>query len=245
MVTRFPIPRSSAILRLMIKIISLGGSIVVPNSINVEYLKQLSSLVRSYLTGRPERKLVFIVGGGKPAREYQEAYRAIVTSPDNESQDWIGIAATRLNGELLRGIFRKECPNDLVTDPTSVHSFEGSILIAAGWKPGCSSDYDAVLLAEAFRSDTVINLSNIDQVYTADPKKDPSARPIPYLSWTGFRSLVGETWVPGTHAPFDPIAARRAQELRLKVIVASGTDLPNLTNLLEDRPFKGSTIGPE
>jgi uridylate kinase len=229
----------------MVKIISLGGSIVVPNSINVEYLKQLASLVRSYLHGHPDRKLVFIVGGGRPAREYQEAYRAIVTSPDNESQDWIGIAATRLNGELLRGIFRKECPNSLVTDPTSVHSFEGSILIAAGWKPGCSSDYDAVLLAEAFQSDTVINLSNIDQVYTADPKKDPSARPIPYLSWSEFRSLVGDTWVPGTHAPFDPIAARKAQELRLKVIVASGTDLSNLTDLLEDRPFKGTTIGPE
>ncbi len=229
----------------MVKIISLGGSIVVPNSINVEYLKQLAALVRSHLHDRPDRKLVFIVGGGRPAREYQEAYRAIVNSPDNESQDWIGIAATRLNGELLRGIFRNECPNSLVTDPTSVHSFEGSILIAAGWKPGCSSDYDAVLLAEAFQSDTVINLSNIDQVYTADPKKDPSAQPIPRLSWAAFRSLVGDTWLPGSHAPFDPIAAQKAQELHLKVIVASGTDLPNLKNLLEDRPFNGTTIGPD
>lgn len=229
----------------MIKIISLGGSIVVPNSINVEYLKQLAALVRTYLHNQGNRKLVFIVGGGRPAREYQEAYRAIVNPPNNESQDWIGIAATRLNGELLRAIFRNECPNSLVTDPTSVHSFEGSILIAAGWKPGCSSDYDAVLLAEAFESDTVINLSNIDQVYTADPKKDPSARPIPKLSWPEFRSLVGDTWVPGTHAPFDPVAARKAQELHLKVIVASGTDLPNLTNLLEDRPFKGTLIGPD
>ncbi|GAB4365881.1 MAG: UMP kinase [Spirochaetales bacterium] len=229
----------------MVKVISLGGSIVVPDSIHIEYLKKLANLVRSYLHEHPDRKLVFIVGGGRPAREYQDAYRAIVHSPDDESQDWIGIAATRLNGELLRGIFREECPNSLVTDPTSIQSFEGSILVAAGWKPGFSSDYDAVLLAEAFRSDMVINLSNIDQVYTADPRKDPSARPIPQLTWQEFRSLVGEDWVPGIHAPFDPIAARKAQELRLKVIVASGTDLDNLKNLLEDRPFKGTTIGPD
>ncbi|MFQ3620987.1 MAG: UMP kinase [Spirochaetales bacterium] len=229
----------------MVKIISLGGSIVVPNSINIKYLKDLSQLVRSYLNNQPQRKLVFIVGGGRTAREYQEAYRQIVDVPQNEAQDWIGIAATRLNGELLRGLFQKECPHPLVTDPTSVRSFEGSILIAAGWKPGCSSDYDAVLLAEAFHADTVINLSNIDQVYTADPRKDSTARPLAQLSWEEFRHLVGDTWIPGTHAPFDPIAARKAQELKLKVIVASGTDLPNVSCILEDRPFLGTTIGPE
>lgn len=229
----------------MIKIISLGGSIVAPNSIDVPYLKKLASLVRSYLEADSNRKLAFIVGGGKPAREYQAAYRSIVTDPDDETQDWIGIAATRLNGELLRGIFRDKCHHPVVTDPTSINSFDGSILVAAGWKPGCSSDFDAVLLAEAFHSDTVINLSNIDQVYTADPKQDPSARPLYQLRWDEFRTLVGDTWVPGKNLPFDPIAARRAQEDKLKVIVAAGTDLSNLLNILEDRPFLGTTIGPD
>jgi uridylate kinase len=40
-----------------------------------------------------------------------------VTDPDDETQDWIGIAATRLNGELLRGVFRDKCPHPVVTDP--------------------------------------------------------------------------------------------------------------------------------
>jgi uridylate kinase len=81
------------------------------------------------------------------------------------------------------------------------------------------------------------HLSNIDQVYTADPKQNPSARPLYRLRWDEFRSLVGGHLGTRQKSSFDPIAARRAQEDKLKVIVAAGTDLSNLLNILEDRPF--------
>jgi uridylate kinase len=229
----------------MIKVISLGGSIVAPDSVDTEYLAKLTELIRDYLREYPARKLVIVVGGGGPARHYQAAYRQIVRHADSDSQDWIGIAATRLNGELLRGLFPEECSEPLVTDPTAAGRFPGSILVAAGWKPGFSSDFDAVILAERFKADTVINLSNVSKVYTADPKKDPAAVPIETISWNDFRKLVGNEWTPGKNLPFDPVAARRAQELGLKVIAAAGKDLENLKALLTDRPFEGTTIGPD
>jgi uridylate kinase len=89
----------------------------------------------------------------------------------------------------------------------------------------------------------VINLSNIQQVYTADPQKDPEAKPIDSISWPDFRGLVGDEWKPGKNVPFDPVASRRAAELGLKVICAAGRDLENLGKILRGEPFLGTTIG--
>jgi uridylate kinase len=119
----------------------------------------------------------------------------------------------------------------------------GRVLVAAGWKPGFSSDNDAVLLAERFGAGSVINLSNIEQVYTDDPKKNPDARPIDAISWPDFRALVGDEWKPGKNVPFDPVASRRAAELGLKVICAAGRDLENLGKILRGEAFLGTTIG--
>jgi len=153
--------------------------------------------------------------------------------------------ATRLNAQLIKGVFGEWCPQEVVTDPTRAEPLEGRVLVAAGWKPGFSSDYDAVLLAERFKAKEVLNLSNIAQVYTSDPKKDPQAKPLAAVSWADFRGLVGDEWVPGKNVPFDPVASRRASELGLRVICAAGRDLPNLRAILTGGDFLGTVIGGE
>jgi uridylate kinase len=115
--------------------------------------------------------------------------------------------------------------------------------VAAGWNPGFSTDFDSVCLAERFGAKTVINLSNIEKVYTDDPKKNPAARPLDAISWADFRSMVGDAWEPGKNCPFDPVASRKASGLGLKVVCANGRDLPNLVSILEGAPFTGTTIG--
>ena len=229
----------------MVKVISLGGSIVAPQEVDTGFVKRFVLLIQSYLDGDAHRRLVFVVGGGGPARTYQQAYRSISDDPVETEQDWIGIAATRLNGQLIKAVFHDLCVDPLVTDPTAQVTFSGRILVAAGWKPGFSTDYDAVLLAERFKADSVVNLSNIEKVFTADPRKEPTARPLDRASWTEFRELVGDTWKPGANYPFDPIAAKKAAELQLRVVVAAGRNLENLRAILEGRPFSGTEIGPE
>jgi uridylate kinase len=116
------------------------------------------------------------------------------------------------------------------------------VLVAAGWKPGFSTDYDAVLLAERFGAQMLINLSNIEKVYTADPRTDKNARPIDKITWADFRAMVGDEWVPGKNVPFDPVASRHAEKIGLKVICAAGKDLDNLKKILNDEDFTGTTI---
>lgn len=226
----------------MVKVLSVGGSILAPESADAAFIAEFAAEVRAYLDGNPERRLILVVGGGGPARAYQNACRQVLPSVEHDALDWIGIMATRLNAQLLKSVFPEHCPMDVVTDPDSVELFPGRIMVAAGWKPGFSTDYDAVLLAERFGADTVVNLSNIAKVYTADPKLDPAAKPIDEISWRDFKAIVGEEWTPGKNLPFDPIATKRAAELGLTVVCAAGRDLPNLRRILHGQPFAGTTI---
>jgi len=226
----------------MVTVISLGGSIVAPDKADEAFLKNFVLLIRKFLEKDDKRRFILIVGGGGPARAWQSAYRSICEEPSNEQADWIGIMATRLNAQLVKAAMGEWCVQEVVTDPTRVEPLIGRVLVASGWKPGFSTDYDAVLLAERFRADSVINLSNIAQVYTDDPAKNPDAKPIDTISWAEFCKLVGDEWVPGKNVPFDPVASRHASKLGLKVICASGRDLDNLKKLLSGQPFLGTVI---
>lgn len=241
-----------------IKIISLGGSIIVPaqkdtvtdSLVDINFLSGFSRIIYPYLSGDRQRKLILVCGGGTIARKYQQAFRSVcretglmATKPEQE--DWIGIAATRLNAELLKYIFAEYCTDSVVYDPTAEFAFTGRMLLAAGWKPGFSTDYDAVILAERFNAGTVINLSNIAKVYTDDPAENPDARPVDHISWAGYSDIVGSEWVPGKNAPFDPVAAGLAAEKKIRVVMADGRNLVNLKKILDDENFEGTIIGPQ
>jgi uridylate kinase len=161
----------------------------------------------------------------------------------NDEADWIGVMATRLNAQLVRALMADWCSEEVVIDPSRADSFTGRVLVAAGWKPGFSSDYDAVILAERFNAPVVINLSNIEQVYTADPRSDPGAKPIEAIGWADFIRLVGDEWTPGKNVPFDPVASRHAAKLGLRVLCAAGKNLANLEKILRGEDFLGTTIG--
>jgi uridylate kinase len=228
-----------------VQVISLGGSIIAPDKVDVSFLRSFRKAVLEYLEQDPERRLILVCGGGGPAREYQGAYRAVLSGPaeaEAEAQDWLGIAATRLNAELVRFLFQPHCPQPVVLDPTAVPVFTGRVLVAGGWKPGFSSDYDAVLLARRFQADSLVNLSNVSAIYSADPKMDPSARPLPRLRWAELAAMVGTTWVPGRNVPFDPVATAEAARAGLRVVVAAGRNIENFKKILAGQEFEGTVV---
>jgi uridylate kinase len=231
----------------MVTVISLGGSIVAPDGVDEGFVKDFVSLIGEFIAADEKRRFILVVGGGGPARAWQKAYRNIRAAHDpgktDEQADWIGVMATRLNAQLIKAVMGTWCTQDVVIDPSQVEPLMGRVLVAAGWKPGFSSDYDAVLLAERFQADRVINLSNIEQVYTDDPRNNPQAKPIDRISWADFRALVGDEWTPGKNVPFDPVASRHAAKIGLQVICAAGKNLENLKKILLGEPFLGTTIG--
>ncbi|MDA3957617.1 UMP kinase [Oceanispirochaeta sp.] len=228
-----------------IQILDLGGSIVAPEVIDTKFLQKMRNFLLSWLDEDEERRLILIIGGGAPARKYQTAFRETDSNSAEAELDWIGIMATRLNAQLMKAVMGSACQDPVVTDPTHIKSMKGRVLVAAGWKPGFSTDYDAVLLAENFKARTILNLSNIKKVYSADPNLDPDAIPLDSLSWEEYQQMCGHTWTPGKNTPFDPVATRKARDLKLKVIAADGRDLDNLKNIFYGLNFTGTVIGPE
>jgi uridylate kinase len=228
-----------------VTVISLGGSIIAPDGVDTAYLAGFLRVLERYLEAPGGRKLIIVCGGGRLARDYQAALRELAPGIPSEELDWVGVAATRVNGELVRRLLRRWCVEDLVTDPTAVNVFAGRVLVAAGWKPGFSTDNDAVVLAQRFSATTVVNLSDRPKVYSDDPKRNPAARPLDTITWEEMLAIVGSEWSPGKNTPFDPTAARAAAASRIRVIHAQGRDLDNLSRILDGESFVGTTIGPD
>lgn len=220
-------------------VISLGGSLLVPGEIDVKFLKKFKAIIEREI--KRNKKFIIIVGGGKTARNYQNAAKAL-TKVSNEDLDWLGIHATIINAHLLLTIFRKYAYFRIIKNPKEKISFKEKILIAAGWKPGFSTDYDAVLLAKTYNSDTIINLTNVDYVYDKDPNKFKDAKPFKEISWKDYLKLIEQKWIPGMSAPFDSIASKLAQKFKFKVIILNGRKLKNLENYLANKTFKGTII---
>ena len=225
-------------------VISLGGSLVVPDDIDTQFLKGFNSYIRGKIDEDPTRQFFIIVGGGSTARRYRDAGQAVVGHAlPLDDMDWLGVHATRLNGHLIRTIFKDIAHPVMIDKYDVIYKASEAVVVGAGWKPGWSTDYDAVLTCENYHVDTMINLSNVAQVYSADPKQDASARPIERMTWYVLRALVGDRWEPGMHAPFDPVAARLAEELGIKVLIVKGGDFENLDKAVEGEDFFGTVIG--
>lgn len=226
-----------------ISILSVGGSIVAPDSPDAAFIKNICLLLKE-ITDKNNRRFILIIGGGGPCRVYQQALREITEgSCSNFGLDLIGIRATHLNAQLVKEALGDYCTDPLITDPSADIPFSGKILVGAGWKPGFSTDNIAVVLAEKFGADQIINLSNIAKVYSDDPKKNPDAIALDYISWDDYSRMVGDEWTPGKNSPFDPVATKKAKKLDLQVITAGGRDLENVKAILTDKPFSGTVMG--
>lgn len=228
-------------------VLSLGGSVFAPNGnikkIDINYLHQFDKFVRKQIALK--RRFFIVTGGGYTAREYRDAAKAAAGSHiTDEDLDWVGVHATRLNAHLLRTLLRDVAYPSILKhyDFVDKKALDYPVALASGWKPGWSTDYCAVMVANDYKVPLVINLSNIDQVYDKDPAQFSEAKPIKKMKWNQLIKLVGSKWTPGLNSPFDPIACELAKKIKLKVIVANGHNFKNLENILNGKEFIGTVV---
>ena len=219
-------------------VLSLGGSLIVPDGIDINFLKDFKKTIEKYI--KKNYRFVIICGGGKLARNFQQI-ASESRKLSAKQLDWLGIYATKINAHLLKSMFSDNANKNIISNPTLKVNFKKDIIIAAGWLPGWSTDYDAVLLAENLDVKDVINMSNIDYVYNKDPKKHKDAKKIEKISWQDYSRLISQKWKAGMNVPFDPVAAKEAMKLNIKVYIV-GKDLRNLGNLLDGKKFRGTVI---
>lgn len=225
----------------MYKIISVGGSIIIPKiGFDIPFLKKFKKLILDEI--KKGEKFILVVGGGSTARSYQSALSK-VTKPTHTDLDWMGIGGTVINAQFVRLMFGDIAHEDIVIKPIKKVSAKKSLIIAAGYQPGWSTDMDSVLLAKTYGAHEVINLSNIAYVYDKDPKKFKNAKKLERIDWKTFRhDIVGTTWTPGKNVPFDPVASQEAEKLKLTVKILKGTDLGEVKKAIEGKKFRGTVV---
>lgn len=235
------------------KIISLGGSLLFSEKDNffqgkiaTDYLLEFKKILKK--EEKKEKRFIIVVGGGKLARFYQKELSKIKKIKEKEL-DWIGIFATWLNAQFLRLLFKEKTYPFIINKRPSqreikeIRNSKFSFFFACGWEPGHSTDLVAVILAQEFNSKEIFNLTNIDYVYNKDPQKYKNAKPLKFISWKDYLSLIPQKWKPGLSLPFDPIASKLAKKFNLKVFILNGKDLKNFKKALNQEKFKGTLIG--
>jgi uridylate kinase len=231
-----------------ITVIKLGGSLVSPSReklFDFDYLKGLKEKLLPHL--QAGRKFFFVLGGGSLMRMYRDLAKDAGVQGENELH-LIGTTVNVLNAEVFRAYFAEYADEGVFKyedyyDDKPIEILKG-LKAGGGGRPGHSGDMDATLAALKCQSDTVINLKNIDHIYSADPKKDPNATKINDLTWEQYLELIGNPadHEPGGNYPIDPVTSRLAREKNIKMVVMSGWDLDNFASYLSGNAYEGTLV---
>ncbi len=140
-------------------------------------------------------KLSLVVGGGNIVRGATASREGL----DRVSADYMGMLATVINALALQDVLERVGVDtrvmtairmESVAEPyirrrATRHLEKGRLVIFAGGtgNPFFSTDTAGVLRALEVEAEVILKATNVDGIYTADPKKDPSAKLIPELTY--------------------------------------------------------------
>ncbi len=220
-------------------VISLGGSIVLSNTINIEFLKRFTQSIES---APSLEKCGIVVGGGSLARNYIEPMRK--AGVNDYYLDRIGIRATRLNAELLMNLIKdaeKQIPESI---DEAIQMWKGrKFIVMGGTTPGHTTDTVAMLLAEAEGISEFINGTSVDGVYPMDPRLNPDVKMIEKMSYTEALSLSLESYKnAGSNVFMDPVSLLIARRANIKIHVMNGNNIENYTRVIENKKIVETLI---
>jgi uridylate kinase len=222
-----------------VKVISLGGSLIIPDEIDTNFLKRFRSVINK---NKKKYKFVIVCGGGSVARKYIKAL-----AEDNKStylQSLVGISITRLNARFMSYFFGIDPEKGIAHDMRHIENLlkKNDIVFcgALRYAPNQTSDATAVKLSSFLKTD-FINLTNVKGLYDKNPNLD-GAKFISRTNIDNFNKIVMSIPnKPGMHAPVDHIAMKVIRKHKIKTYIL-GKDIRQLDNLLNNKDFIGTII---
>ncbi|MBE0517278.1 MAG: UMP kinase [Methanophagales archaeon] len=211
-------------------VISLGGIFFS----DAEKLKKIAvvfdELAQSY-------NLCVVTGGGERAREYIKLARELGA---NEALcDYLGIALTRINAKLLIAALKNAYPEpflDYKETALAKANDTGKIAVMGGVSPGYTTDAVAAILAEYVNADLLLNVTSVDGIYDADPRKYPGAKKYDRLSPKELVALtMKEELKAGSRIVIDPVAAKIIERSGIKTIVINGSNPQNIVDAVHGK----------
>jgi len=225
-------------------VISLGGSLIIPNQINYPFLKEFRKILEK---NKKKYKFVVVCGGGKTARNYMAGLEKENLTEKNKEyfQSLLGIASTRLNARFMTYFFGKDAnegiPHDM-KDIKDLLRFNDFVFCGAlRYADKQTSDSTSAKLANYFNTE-FINLTDVAGLYDKNPKKFRSAKFIPEISHKNFLDLANKIkFKPGQHFVLDQTAAKIIKKDKTTTYIL-GSNMTQLDNLLNNKHFVGTRI---
>jgi uridylate kinase len=231
----------------MIIAISLGGSLltgktpesrITLNSDN--YLRYAEVINQLYQEGH---RVMVVCGGGKPARYFIEAAKQLGASL--EIQDNLGIKSTHINALLFMAALGDTADQSRIYQRGSDLRYApmDKILVGGGYKPGSSTDYRVVIFAKHMGADLIINATDIDGVYTKNPRVHLDAVKLPELTCLRLEEIIKQNTqqAPGEYGLFDLKGVKLAKKLGIPLVIIDGTD-PDEIHRAVKGTHSGSTV---
>ena len=217
-------------------VIRVGGSVVAspPNpSLIGKYVDLLKVLKEQ------GHDIVAIVGGGTLARDFIRIAGEL--GLDEPQRDWTAIHVSRLFAQLFAmRLGEAACETIPVSlDEAIAYLKRKKIVVMGGLKPGMTTDTVAAMISERVNADMLVKISDVNGVYTKDPKKYPDARKVEELKFKDLVRLFEKNkHRAGIHQILDPEAVKILQKGRTKVVVVNGFRPKNVLLAL-----KGEKVG--
>jgi len=223
-------------------VVSVGGSVLLRDEDDARYFVGLAELLQRLGRSTP---LVVTTGGGRTAREYIRLGAALGLT--GVELDELGIDVTRLHARLLAGrIGLPTASHPPATVREAVEAVRhGSPVVLGGTEPGHTTDAVAALIAVRLRASRVVNATDVDGLYDADPKTHPGARRLDRIGWPELLDLLRRTTAgePGQNFPFDRLGAEALARASIPLSIVAGRDLTNLARAITGEPFIGTVVG--
>lgn len=221
-------------------VLSLGGSLIVPDEINLKFLENFKRILEKY---NDNYKFVVVCGGGSVARKYIKALKE--SGKSEYLQSMAGIAITRINARFMTYFFGKDASQGIPHDMKDVKSLSARNEVvfcgALRYAEKQTSDSTAAKLAAFLKTDFV-NLTVVSGLYNKNPFKHKGAKFIPEISWYDFLKMTNKIkYKPGQHFVLDQEAARIIKENRIRTYIL-GENLNEFSNFLSGKKFKGTVI---
>lgn len=220
--------------------ISLGGSLIVPDKFNTKYLSSFKKTIRKYYK---THKFVLVCGGGSIARKYISVLKNEKRSEKELSM--AGIMATRMNAQFLMQVFGKEANDELPKNMKEIKNdlSKNSVAIcgALRYTKKSTSDATASKIAHYLKG-SFINMTNIKGLFTANPVTNKNAKFIPAINWKDFQKMANKTkYQPGQHFVLDQGASNIIKEFKISTYII-GPDLKNIEKILKKQKFIGTLV---
>lgn len=221
-------------------VISLGGSLIVPEKIDFGFLKKFRKTLRKHYR---THKFVIVCGGGSIARKYITLLRKD-KAPERDLS-LAGIRVTRMNALILMELFGKEANDTLPTDMKGVKdNLQNNNVVICGalrFAQKSTSDSTSASIAHYLKSQ-FINMTNVKGLYSANPLTHKNARFIPKESWKDFEKRANAMkYRSGQHFVLDQRAATLIRKHKIKTYII-GKNASNISKILKNKKFTGTLI---